>query len=216
MKRAFIILFEMSKNSLRDEKSADSIAKISLRLANDSDAFAIADIFRPIVETTATSFSTEAITSQSIGVKMREVQPVLPWLVGEIGGDLVGYAYAAKHRSLGAYQWSVETSIYVSPQFHRRGIATRLYSAMLKMLKKQGFYNAYAGITLPNPASVILHEAIGFKKFCEFQNVGFKLGRWHDVGWWRFALQDRFADQPNVPISFERLIIAEPGILASL
>jgi phosphinothricin acetyltransferase len=110
---------------------------------------------------------------------------VYPWLVCDTGGRVAGYAYATRHRARAAYQWSVETTVYVHPEFRRRGVGRGLYESLFPILAAQGFANAYAGITLPNPASVAVHEAAGFTYLGRFERIGYKLGAWHDVGWWQ-------------------------------
>ena len=116
--------------------------------------------------------------------------PKFPWLVCGVDGRMAGYAYAGTHRARAAYQWSVDTSVYVDPAFHRRGIGTRLYTCLFQILAAQGYVRAYAGITLPNAGSVGLHEAMGFQSVGIYRGVGYKLGRWHDVGWWQLTLRE--------------------------
>ncbi len=114
-----------------------------------------------------------------------------PWLVYETTeGELAGFAYGCKHRERAGYRWSVDTSIYVRPQFHRRGIARALYEKLLGALTAQGYCNAFAGITLPNDASIAFHESLGFTKLGTYRNVGFKMGRWRDVAWWQRQLAE--------------------------
>jgi L-amino acid N-acyltransferase YncA len=103
--------------------------------------------------------------------------------------EVLGYAYASQHRSRPAYQWSVDVSVYVQAQARRTGVGRALYQSLFALLALQGFYNAYAGITLPNPGSVGLHEAVGFQPIGVYRAVGYKLGSWHDVGWWQLALR---------------------------
>jgi len=104
--------------------------------------------------------------------------------VAERAGGIAGYAYASRHRERRAYQWSVDVSCYVDARFRRRGVGGALYRVLLALLARQGFFNAYAGITLPNAASVALHESAGFRPIGVYRRVGYKLGAWHDVGWW--------------------------------
>jgi phosphinothricin acetyltransferase len=122
-----------------------------------------------------------------------------PWLVWEENGAVLGYAYASRHRDRAAYQWSVEVSAYVRGDARKRGIAAELYRRLFAVLEAQGFYNAYAGITLPNPASVALHTAVGFTPVGVYRNIGFKNGRWHDVGWYERALATH-STPDNAPI----------------
>lgn len=107
------------------------------------------------------------------------------------GGHLAGYAYATRHRVRGAYQWSVDTSVYIDEGYRRRGVGRGLYESLFAILAAQGYFNAYAGIALPNPASVALHESMGFERIGVYRGVGYKLGRWCDVGWWQRGLRDR-------------------------
>jgi phosphinothricin acetyltransferase len=134
--------------------------------------------------------------------RIAEVTARLPWLVCERAGGIAGYAYATPHRTRAAYQWSVETSAYVHAGARRSGVARALYGALLALLEVQGYRNAYAIITLPNPASVALHEALGFRSVGVHRGAGYKLGAWHDVGWWQRALAARTRD-PGPPLAAE-------------
>ena len=122
----------------------------------------------------------------------------LPWLVAERDGAVAGYAYAGPHRSRAAYRWSADVSVYVGEVHRERGVGRGLYRALLAVLRLQGFFNAYAGIALPNPASVGLHELMGFERVGVYESVGYKHGEWHDVGWWAKTLQDH-DDDPEPP-----------------
>src|SRR5512135_142149 len=125
--------------------------------------------------------------------------PRYPWLVCEMDGSIAGYAYASRHRERAAYQWSVDVSVYVAGNTRRTGTGRRLYGALLGMLDDLGYYSALAGIALPNPASVGLHEAMGFKPIGMYRNIGYKLGAWHDVGWWQLKLRE-YRDEPKPPM----------------
>jgi len=160
-----------------------------IRLATSKDAAAIADIYAPIVLSTPISFEVEPPDQQEFERRIAKVLTAHPWLVCEYHEDIAGYAYASRHHERAAYQWSVDTSVYVHSDFRRRGVGQALYASLFRILVGQGFYNAYAGITLPNPGSVGLHESVGFKPLCVYRNVGYKLGAWYDVGWWELALQ---------------------------
>ena len=160
-----------------------------IRLVADSDVAAIAALYRPIVESTAISFETEPPTPEDMRRRIGETLPSYPWLVYDVAGQVAGYAYATRHRVRAAYQWSVDTSIYIHPEFRRHGIGRGLYASLFAILAAQGYFNAYAGIALPNPASVALHESVGFQPLGVYRNVGYKLDAWHDVGWWQLVLQ---------------------------
>jgi phosphinothricin acetyltransferase len=160
----------------------------AIRLAQEHDAAAIAAIYRPFVEATAVSFETVAPDRDEMARRITETMVSYPWLVCDIGGQVAGYAYASPHRVRAAYQWSVDASVYVGAQYQRCGIGRGLYTSLFRILAAQGFFNACAGITLPNPASVALHESVGFTPVGVYRRVGYKLGAWHDVGWWQLIL----------------------------
>jgi len=111
----------------------------------------------------------------------------LPWLVADTG-EVVGYAYASEHRTRPGYRWSADVALYVAARARHSGVGRALYDALLEILKQQGFHNAFAGIALPNDASVGLHQALGFEPVGVYRNVGYKLGRWYDVSWWQRPL----------------------------
>ena len=161
---------------------------IEIRPAADRDAAAIARIYAPFVESSATSFETEAPSADEIRRRLRETTVAYPWLVCVRGETVAGYAYATKHRARTAYQWSVETSVYVDESCRGAGVGRGLYTSLFAILAAQGFVNAYAGITLPNDRSVALHQAVGFQPVGVYRKIGYKTGAWHDVGWWHLAL----------------------------
>ena len=167
----------------------------NLRLVRQSDAAEIAEIYRPIVESTPISFELEAPDGKEMQQRIEHKLTNYPWLVCENHGRVAGYAYASQFRERAAYQWSVETSVYVHSDFRRFGVGRALYISLFRMLTAQGFVNAYAGITLPNPGSVGLHEAIGFRPVGVYRNVGYKMGAWHDVGHWVLSLKP----EPTTP-----------------
>jgi phosphinothricin acetyltransferase len=171
-----------------------------IRLARASDADAIAAIYRPVVENTVISFETVPPGRDEIVRRIAETTIAYPWLVCEVGGSLAGYAYATSHRVRAAYRWSVDTSVYVDAQHRRCGVGRGLYVSLLKILTAQGFFNAYAGIALPNPASVALHEAVGFRPLGVYERTGYKLGAWHDVGWWQLFLKVH-SEPPDEPLT---------------
>ena len=161
----------------------------TIRLAREQDAERMLEIYAPIVRDTAISFELQPPTLEGFKSRVTENLKVAPWLVCASEGGVLGYAYAGRHRSREAYQWSVDVSVYVAESHHRQGVGRALYTSLIECLRLQGFYNAYAGITLPNPASVALHESLAFEPVGVYRNVGYKLGQWHSVGWWELALQ---------------------------
>ena len=145
---------------------------VAIRLASDRDARAIADIYAPFVESSATSFETEAPSADEIRRRVQETTITHPWLVCVCGDTVAGYAYATKHRARAAYQWSVEVSVYVHGSFRRAGVGRGLYTSLFAILAAQGFVHAYAGITLPNESSVALHESLGFRPVGVYRTIG--------------------------------------------
>jgi L-amino acid N-acyltransferase YncA len=169
---------------------------VVIRLAADRDAAAIADIYAPFVAADATSFETEPPSADEMRGRIAETAVAYPWLVCERDGSIAGYAYATRHRARAAYQWCVETSVYVHPDCRRTGVARGLYTSLFAILAAQGYVNAYAGITLPNARSINLHEKLGFLPLTVYRGIGFKAGAWHDVGWWHLVL----SPHPEYPL----------------
>jgi L-amino acid N-acyltransferase YncA len=160
-----------------------------IRLAEEGDAEGVRSIYAPVVRETAISFELEPPSLEEMRGRIRSVRDRLPWLVCADGPEVWGYAYADRFRTRAAYQWSAEVTVYVSPTWQRRGVGLALYTSLLEGLRLLGYRSAFAGIALPNPPSVALHEALGFRTVGIFRAAGFKLGRWHDVGWWQLELQ---------------------------
>jgi L-amino acid N-acyltransferase YncA len=183
--------------------------KTSIRLALPGDAERIQAIYAQYVQASVVSFEVMEPSVEEMARRIHNITQQYPWLVCSISGEIVGYAYASKHRERAAYQWSVEVSVYVDSRFQRHGIASMLYNLLFKILIDQNYYNAYAGITLPNPASVALHEKMGFNKIGVFKGIGYKLNGWHDVGWWHLPLQEKIV-HPHNPIDF-RIWIQQRG-----
>ncbi|MCB0210263.1 MAG: N-acetyltransferase [Anaerolineae bacterium] len=170
-----------------------------IRLATIQDAGQIQAIYAPIVRDTVISFEQVVPSAQEIQHRISETLVRLPWLVCEKHGEILSYAYAGPHRTRVAYQWSVDTTVYVHARVRRAGIGRALYTALFQILCRQGYINAYAGIALPNPGSVGLHEAVGFEPVGVYRDVGYKQGAWHDVGWWQRRLQPKPA-APEIPL----------------
>jgi len=175
-----------------------------VRIATGSDAGSILEIYAPYIENTSYTFETEVPTLESFGERITSYLQNWPWLVCEIDGTVAGYAYGSKHRERIAYQWSIECSVYVHDNFQREGVGKALYTALIEVLKLQGFRNLYAVINLPNEKSVAFHEKMGFEYFAVYKKVGYKLGKWKDVGWWQLQLND-YTFEPLPPIKFHQL-----------
>lgn len=175
-----------------------------IRLATAADAAQILAIYAPYVEHTSITFETELPSVESFADRISTYLQQWPWLVCEKEGVIAGYAYGARYRERVAYQWSVESSVYIHDDFLRAGIASVLYGALFGILKVQGYRNVYAVINLPNDRSVALHERCGFRYFATYEQVGYKLGQWKNVGWWRLILNE-FGDEPAPPVPFAKL-----------
>jgi L-amino acid N-acyltransferase YncA len=184
---------------------------MDLRPAREADADGICAIYGPIVAETAISFELDVPAVAEMARRITDLQERYPWLVAEEGGEVAGYAYGSAHRTRAAYGWSTDVSAYVHPRAHRRGVGRALYAALLDLLHRQRYEQAFAGIALPNPASVGLHEAMGFTPVGIYRDVGWKLGRWHDVGWWQRCLgpTDRAPAAPAPPRPFGDLTPGE-------
>jgi phosphinothricin acetyltransferase len=175
---------------------------LAVRPATPADAAAIQAIYAPVVEQTVISFEAVPPTVPEIAARIRATTEHLPWLVAAIGDEVVGYAYASHHSDRAAYRWSVDVSLYIAEVWRGQNVGTALYLALFAELRVLGFVSAYAGITMPNVASVAVHEKLGFGHIGRFPNAGFKHGSWHDVGWWHLALQPP-PDNPEEPTRWQ-------------
>lgn len=171
-----------------------------IRLARLEDARAIQAIYAPVVTSISTSFEVTPPTVAEMRQRIEEKLLTHPWVAYETQGLVVGSAYASAYRARAAYQWSVEVSVYLHARWRGQGFGRALYTSLFALLRLQGFFSVYAGITLPNPASVSLHERMGMRPVGVYQYVGYKLGAWHDVGWWQGTLQSH-SPTPTPPLS---------------
>ena len=188
--------------ALRERSEVDTAATrtsmtLRIRIAGPHDAEAIAGIYAPAVADRATSFELTPPDPEEMRRRIINVLQRFPWLVCESSDGVLGYVYAAAHRERAAYRWSVDVAAYVSAQAQRRGIARALYTGLFELLSLQGYRNAYAGITLPNPASVAMHQAMGFEGVGIYHQVGYKFGQWHDVAWFQRALAPHVVEPPE-------------------
>ena len=182
-----------------------NVDDIRVRLADpDRDAAAVTDIYRPAVDATIASFEAPAPDAVEMARRMRTMLERTPWLVAQMGESVIGYAYAGPHRERAGYRWSVDVSAYVHPDWHGRGVGRALYDELLVTLRRQRFVNVYAGIALPNPASVALHESIGMRRIGVYEQVGWKFGAWHDVAWFGMRIGEP-TEPPAEPIPLPEL-----------
>ena len=184
-----------------------------IRTAHVADARDILAIYAPIVTATAISFEIDPPSVAQIEDRIRGTLPKFPYLVCVADEKVLGYAYAGAHRERAAYRWSVDVTVYVNEEARGSGVGRLLYSTLIRILQRQHFHAAFAGITLPNEGSVALHRSLGFQLLGIYEEVGFKLGRWHSVSWWRCGLGE---GQPvEEPIAFEALRDELPTLLCA-
>ena len=186
-----------------------------VRLARADDAAACAAIYRPAVENSWVSFEEVAPDAAAMRDRIVSTGATHPWLVYE-DDAVLGFAYASKHRERAAYRWSVDVSVHVDAGARRRGVGRALYAVLFRILERQGFHRAYAGIALPNDASIALHRAAGFNYVGVYTEVGFKNGAWGDVTWWQrpIASPGIAATVPADPIPLAQLGL--PALAAAL
>jgi phosphinothricin acetyltransferase len=154
-----------------------------------ADSTAIVEIYNHYIRHTVVTFEETEVTVEQMLERINSVTSAsLPWLVAEVSGQVVGYAYAGKFHSRSAYRFTVEATVYLENNASSKGIGTKLYEALLHHLKLQNFHSVIGIVALPNEASVKLHEKFYFKKIGHFSEVGYKFNQWLDVGYWQLVL----------------------------
>ena len=161
----------------------------SIRACTSADAAAICDIYNRYVRETVITFEESPVATAEMAQRIGDVTAHLPWLVAEEQSAILGYAYATPWKARSAYRFSVETTVYVAPGHMRRGLGAALYRQLIDELRQRGVHAAVGGIALPNAASIALHEKLGFTKIGQFVEIGRKLDRWVDVGYWELILR---------------------------
>lgn len=175
--------------------------KYTFRLATTSDVEGIRAIYGPVVENTVTSFEMEVPSLSDMENRVTSTLTTYPWIVACINNTVAGYAYGCQLRSRAAYSWSAETSVYIHPDHIGQGLGKQLYTKLFALLEAQGFKNAFAGSSLPNPGSVHLHTKMGFKEIGVYENIGYKNGVWVDVIWWQRPIGEKSANNaPPIPL----------------
>ena len=179
-----------------------------IRAANpERDAADCAAIYAPFVTSSAVSLEEQAPGRSEFARRIEQRTRTHPWLIAERGGITAGFAYGSPHRDRAGYRWAADVAVYVAEGHRRAGVGRALYETLLPLLARQGLYVACAGITLPNDASVALHEAVGFVPVGVYRRIGFKAGEWRDVGWWQAQLMptgDAPPEPPGPPVSCQR------------
>jgi phosphinothricin acetyltransferase len=185
-----------------------------IRHANPArDARACAAIYAPFVRDTPVSFEEQPPSEAEIAGRIAAVSEGYPWLVAEIAGEVAGYAYACAHRDRAAYRWAADVTVYVGEEQRGQGVGRALYGGLMPLLSRQGLRIACAGITLPNDASVALHERFGFELVGVFRDIGWKTGAWRNVGWWQVELSpptDGAPVEPGPPARLEDELEGKP------
>ncbi len=157
---------------------------MEIRSALPRDVPDMLEIYGPCIRDTIISFESEVPSVEAFTERLSSYQSKLPWIVLEENHKVIGYAYASPHRERAAYRWSCEVSVYVHSDHRRKGVAQQLYARLFDLLKDFDIHMCFAGISLPNPASVKCHESFGFTPIGVYHEIGYKFGQWIDVGWW--------------------------------
>lgn len=176
---------------------------MKIRAATVADAEEIAAIYAPIVSETAISFEWKPPTAEVFQERIAKTLAKYAWLVAtDDAKQIAGYVFAGGHKDPTSYQWSVNTSVYIRADSRGRGVGKALYTELFRRLVSLGYHRAFAGVALPNPASIALHESVGFNPVGIYKNVGFKFGAWRDVSWWHKDLQPPDVLPQNPPSSW--------------
>jgi len=173
-----------------------------IRLILPGDVQGVLEIYKPYVLNTSITFEYDVPTVEEFSERIETITSEYPWLVCTQNNKILGYAYACKHRYRMAYQWSPESTIYLSPGIHGKGIARILYETLFAILRLQGYFNVYAGVGLPNERSEGFHRALRFEVIGDFKKIGYKFGKWHDTRWFQLHLHEHI-DNPPMPISIK-------------
>jgi len=171
--------------------------EFSIRLITENDADKVLEIYKPYVLHTIITFEYATPSNEEFLQRIKNIIAQYPWLVCLYGDKVIGYSYAGLHRYRSAYQWSCESTVYLLPEFHRKGIARILYETLFSILRIQGYFNVYAGVSLPNEKSVGFHQSLGFTKIGIYEKIGYKFGEWHDVEWFQFQLREHQNNPPS-------------------
>ena len=179
-----------------------------IRMITENDADEVLEIYKPFVLNTIITFEYDVPSREEFLQRIKTATAQYPWLVCLNGNKIIGYSYAGVHRYRSAYQWSCESTVYLLPQFHRKGIARILYETLFSLLRIQGYINVYAGVSLPNEKSVGFHRSLGFREIGIYEKIGFKFGKWHDVEWFQFQLQEH-NQNPSPPKTIQSIANTE-------
>lgn len=180
----------------------------SIRLITEKDVNEVLSIYKYYVDNTIVSFEYIAPSPEEYLQRIKTNTEKYPWLVCLHKNEIIGYAYGSTHRYRTAYQWSPESTIYLAPGFHSKGIGRMLYETLFSLLTLQGYYNVFAGVALPNEKSVGFHQALGFEEIGIFKNIGYKHGNWHHTHWFQLMLNEHQTN-PTTPKKMKEVISSE-------
>lgn len=175
-----------------------------IRMASEADAEQMLAIYGPVVQETIISFEYDPPSLAEFRGRVRATLELMPWLVCDNDSEIAGYAYASPYRTRVGYGWTCELTIYVHAGYHRCGIGKALYTSLFRCLALQGYCVAVATITIPNAASIALHESMGMRRIGTYEKVGYKHGRWLDDGVWQIELQPT-PDEPDPPVTWRQV-----------
>lgn len=167
----------------------------TIRMATLEDASEIQEIYEPYVLNTSITFEYEPVSLEEFRVRMANILKEFPWLVYELDGKVVGYAYCSRFKERAAFDWDCECSVYIDMAYHRRGIASALYKELFDYIEAQGYYTVYSLITASHASSIELHKRFGFKEICLYPRTGYKLGEWWDL----LVMEKRLREVETVP-----------------
>ena len=184
----------------------------TIRLATSADSNAILDIYAPYIETSIT-FEEEVPSREAFQARTDGILATHPYLVAELDGQVVGYAYAHELRERVAYQWNAELSVYLAPAAQGHHLGSALYQALIDLCAAQGIKAVYGIVTSPNVPSEHLHDAFGFEVMGLQRHAGFTCGAWHDVTWYVKYLTDTFEENPAAPVAFPELRRTQPRVV---
>ena len=177
---------------------------MEIRLVKKEDAKGILAIYAPYVENTTITFEYDVPLIEDFSKRIEDISDSMPYFVAIENNTIIGYCYATKYRARAAYQWAVELSIYIDKAYARKQIGTILYTVLLDTLKKLGYHQAYACITMPNTSSINFHKKFNFKEIGIFHQCGYKYNQWLDTLWMEYKLQE-YNEQVQSPISIKEL-----------
>lgn len=163
---------------------------MKIQFVEKDDYQQILHIYQPYIEKTAITFEYDVPSIEEFSKRIDDIKKDLPYLVVKDENKVLGYAYASHYRGRQAFAWDVELSIYLDENITHQGIGTQLYDELMSLLKKQGYFRAYACITYPHPMSISFHQKYGFKMIGIFHQAGYKFDQWLDVAWMEYSIQD--------------------------